>query len=221
MSKHVPADLSSVAMPIVYQDKSFVVVEKPSGLLSVPGTNRNVTDSVRERVERMGMDAEGPLTVHRLDMATSGLMVVALCTDSHRNLSAQFQRRRVSKIYEAVLEGQPEQDSGIVQLAFRKDFENKPRQILDAVHGRMGVTEWRCLSRSGSGARIEFRPVTGRTHQLRVHAAHELGLGSPIAGDQLYGSVKGRPRLMLHARELVFEHPSTRRVMSFISTTPF
>ena len=120
MKKQFPPDLRSVEMPIIYQDKAMVVVDKPAGLLSVPGTNPNVKDSVRERIERTTLDSEGPLIVHRLDMATSGLMVLGLCSDSHRNLSMQFQRRRVSKIYEAVLEGHPEKDSGIIHLAFRK-----------------------------------------------------------------------------------------------------
>ena len=221
MKRVIPPDLRDTEMPIVYQDKSIVVIDKPSGLLSVPGTNPGLMDSVRERVGKMGIEVEGPLIVHRLDMATSGLMVVGLCSDAHRNLSMQFQRRRVSKIYEAVLEGQPEEEGGTIRLAFRKDFENKPKQILDAVDGRMGVTQWKCLSREAVGARIEFRPFTGRTHQLRVHAAHELGLGTPIEGDQLYGSVEPVSRLKLHARELVFEHPFTRRVMSLISPTPF
>ena len=221
MTKMAPPDVRHISMPIVYQDKSIVVVDKPAGLLSVPGTSPGVFDSVQERVSALYAFAEGPLIVHRLDMATSGLLVLGLSEEPHRHLSVQFLRRRVTKVYEAILDGSPDHDRSEIELAFRKDFDDKPKQKLDAVDGKMGVTKWRVMGMEGRHVRVEFFPLTGRTHQLRLHASHELGLGVPILGDALYGNKDSAERLMLHARELVFEHPSTRRVMSFVSPTPF
>jgi tRNA pseudouridine32 synthase / 23S rRNA pseudouridine746 synthase len=147
------------------------------------------------------------LLVHRLDLDTSGVLLVALDAPTHRSLQAQFAARTVEKRYVAWLSGPVERDAGRIELPLRVDLEDRPRQIHDPVHGRHAVTTYRVLERRGARTRVEFRPLTGRTHQLRVHASHALGLGAPIEGDRLYGA-RG-PRLMLHAESISFTHPAT------------
>jgi tRNA pseudouridine32 synthase/23S rRNA pseudouridine746 synthase len=192
---------------IVHQDERFVVVDKPSGLLAIPG--RTVEDSVVTRIRALFPHATGPLMVHRLDMDTSGLMVVALDEESQRALSMAFEARAVKKGYVAIVGGALDADEGVVRLATRLDVDRRPRQIVDPVHGRPGETRWRVISRGpGARARVALEPLTGRTHQLRVHAA--LGLGAPILGDRLYGDPHSAPRLLLHAEHLEVPHPSTQ-----------
>lgn len=210
-------------LDIVYADHTIAIVDKASGLLSCPGRGPDKQDSVQTRIPSMFRDAQGSLLAHRLDQATSGLMVVGLTPMAHRQLQQQFENREVEKEYEAILDGWVATDEGRIELPFRVDVERRPHQIYDPVHGKMGVTQWRVLHRDPEArkTRVRFWPKTGRTHQLRVHAAHSLGLGCPIAGDALYGDAQSAPRLLLHACRLVFNHPSDARKMDFASKVPF
>lgn len=208
-------------MEIIYQDDDIVVVRKSSGFLSVPGRGPEKLDSVSHRIR---ISIPGCITqpsVHRLDMDTSGLMVLGLTTAAHRNLSIQFQERLTEKRYQALLEGQLEGDSGTINLPFRLDVENRPFQIYDEVHGKMGTTNWQKVAIEGDLTRIDFFPITGRTHQLRLHASHPKGLGIPIVGDSFYGNGTGPGQLKLHAAFLAFTHPETRKALHFESPTPF
>lgn len=201
---------------IVHEDARVIVVDKPSGLLSQPG--RSVVDSVVERVRAARPAASGPMMMHRLDMDTSGLLVLAKDADAHRALGAQFERREVGKTYRARLERPAPGLGGRVALPLRLDVDNRPYQIVCTEFGRPAVTLWRRLP-GNDGRDVLFHPLTGRTHQLRVHAADPRGLGCPIAGDRLYGRAEGR--LMLHAARLAFVHPGTGRRQVFRSDAPF
>lgn len=212
---------SPPGLEIVREDACFVVVNKPSGLLSVPGRGPDKTDCVSNRVRERYPDCIEQPAVHRLDMDTSGLMVVALDGEAHRNLSHQFQRRATTKRYIGLLDGKLERERGTLRLPFRLDIENRPYQIYDEVHGKLGITHWERLGIEGEVTRVAFRPVTGRTHQLRVHAAHERGLGIPIVGDPLYGRGTGPAQLKLHAAELGFLHPRTGERLEFQLPAPF
>lgn len=213
--------MSRLNIEVIYAEDDFVVVSKPSGLLSVPGKGPEnqhcVTSIVRELFP---YSIEQP-SVHRLDMDTSGLLVLGLTREVHRNLSIQFQEREVEKRYEALLEGKVEGNSGSIELPFRLDIDNRPYQIYDPVHGKVGVTLWEKIECRDCITRISFKPVTGRTHQLRVHSAHELGLGTPIVGDPLYGNGTGPGQLKLHACALTFSHPHSGEKLIFASGVPF
>ena len=206
---------------IVSEDSCFVVINKPSGLLSVPGRGPDKTDCVSNRVRNLFPHCIEQPAVHRLDMDTSGLMVVALDSDSHRNLSRQFQRRQTSKRYIALLEGILSEQCGTLRLPFRLDIDRRPYQIYDEIHGKMGITHWERLGIEGEFTRVAFTPITGRTHQLRVHAAHERGLGIPIVGDPQYGNGTGPAQLKLHATELGFLHPRNGAPLTFHAPPPF
>jgi len=190
-------------LEIMYEDEWLSVVNKPAGMLSVPG--KSDIDSVYGRVRRMYPEATGPMVVHRLDMATSGLMLVAKTKEVHQNLQAQFKNRTVCKRYVAWLDGIVEKKEGHIELPLRPDPEDRPRQVVDAVHGKPAVTDYTVLHYDSGRTFISFIPKTGRTHQLRVHSAHPLGLNAPIVGDELYG--KRADRLYLHAEYLGFIHP--------------
>jgi len=213
--------LDEPILDIVHEDPEFVVVDKASGMLSVPGRGPDKTDCVSNRVRILYPGCPEQPAVHRLDMDTSGLMVVARTTAAHRELSIQFIRRKTRKQYVALLEGELEEESGRLELPFRLDIDNRPMQIYDPVHGKMGVTLWERLALENGMTRVSFRPVTGRTHQLRVHSAHAKGLGIPIVGDPLYGQGKGPGELKLHATELAFHHPATNEELVFRSPPPF
>ncbi|HEB50074.1 MAG TPA: RluA family pseudouridine synthase [Desulfobulbus sp.] len=206
---------------LVHVDPLFVVVDKPGGLLAVPGRGPDMQDCVVSRLRALFPDCIGQPAVHRLDMDTSGLMLLARSRQAHRDLSLQFQQRRVGKRYVAILEGQVSGSAGTIRLSFRLDPDNRPRQVLDPVHGKPGVTRWRLLDRQNGRSRIEFVPLTGRTHQLRLHAAHPAGLGCPIVGDRLYGNGTRSGEMLLHATELAFVHPVTRQRLVFCSRPPF
>ncbi len=208
-------------LDILYTDPSFVVVNKCSGMLAVPGRGPEKKDSVADRVRRMFPGCIQQPAVHRLDMDTSGLMVVALTAEAHRNLSRQFHERLTTKKYIALLDGVLKLDSGTIELPFRLDVDNRPIQIYDELNGKMGITHWRKVAVEGSCTRIEFTPVTGRTHQLRLHAYHEKGLGIPIVGDPFYGRGKGPGQLKLHASELGFAHPVSGKELVFESAPAF
>lgn len=192
-------------------------------MLSVPGKGEAKRNCVASRVAAMFPDATGPLIVHRLDMETSGLMVLGLDPASQRALSRQFEDRRIEKEYVALVDGIVPDDEGEIDLPMRPDINNRPVQVVDRLRGREAVTKWRVLSRETDRTRVRLRPLTGRTHQLRVHAAAPEpsgGLGRPILGDGLYG---GPPadRLMLHATRLAFLDPDTGRRVEFECPTPF
>lgn len=208
-------------LPIVHRTTRFVVVDKPSGMLSVPGRAEGLEDCVRARVEQMFPEATGPKTVHRLDLETSGLIVLALDPEAHRMLSAQFERRMVSKRYHALLTGDLPADHGTIDLPIAKDWPNRPLQKICFTTGKPSTTRYRVLTRFGDRTRVEFEPVTGRSHQLRIHAAHELGLASPIVGDPLYGDPAIAPRLMLHATRLEMFDPDTGARVCVTSEAPF
>ncbi|MDF1753047.1 MAG: RluA family pseudouridine synthase [Verrucomicrobiales bacterium] len=206
---------------IIHEDPSFVVVSKVSGFLSVPGRGPEKRDSVTERVKEAYPGCIEQPAVHRLDMDTSGLLVVARTAEAHRNLSIQFQDRKTEKSYVALLEGELSGESGVIELPFRLDIDNRPYQIYDEVHGKMGITHWERIGIEGGLTRIKFQPITGRTHQLRVHSAHEKGLGIPIVGDPLYGNGDEPGKLKLHAEKLGFYHPDSGEWLEFKSKAPF
>lgn len=203
------------SLSIVHEDPEFVVVDKASGFLSVPGRGPHKSDCVTARVRTKYPDCIEQPAVHRLDMDTSGLIVVAISTASHRNLSLQFQRRETSKRYIALLEGKLAAERGTIELPFRLDVDNRPMQIYDEVDGKIGTTHWEKLGIEGGLTRVAFTPITGRTHQLRVHSADARGLGIPIVGDPLYGTGTGPGQMKLHACDLGFRHPTSGDELAF------
>lgn len=200
---------------VIYEDDYLVVVNKPTEFLSVPG--KELKDSVHERMRLKYPEATGPLLVHRLDMSTSGLLLVAKSEEIYKNLQMQFIQRRIKKSYIALLEGIVENDEGDISLPLRVDLDDRPRQIVCYEHGKNAFTKYKVLAREDGKTRIQFFPITGRTHQLRVHAAHPLGLNCPIVGDDLYGTLQNR--LHLHAQYLQFKHPITKEILE-ISCEP-
>ena len=195
-------------LEIVFEDEWLVVVNKPSGMLSVPGKEEE-TDSVYHRVKARYPEATGPMIVHRLDMATSGLLLVAKTKEAHQHLQEQFMNRSIKKRYVALLDrselnGLPA-ETGTINLPLCLNPLDRPRQMISEEYGKPAVTEYRILDYSDKYIRIAFYPLTGRTHQLRVHAAHHQGLNCPILGDELYG--KKADRLYLHAEYIEFRHP--------------
>lgn len=198
-------------LEIIYDDAYLVVVNKPAEFLSVPGIN--ISDSVYERIKHRYPQATGPLIVHRLDMSTSGLMVLAKNKDTHEHLQKQFIKRKVKKSYIALVDGLIETDSGKIELPLRVDLDDRPRQIVCYEYGKMGITDFKVLSKTENSTRIQYFPITGRTHQLRVHSAHKSGLNAPIKGDDLYGTKSNR--LHLHAHTLEFFHPITKEWVIF------
>jgi tRNA pseudouridine32 synthase / 23S rRNA pseudouridine746 synthase len=208
-------------LKILLQDAQVVVVDKPAGFLAVPGRGAEKQECVASRVKVRFPHCIDQPAVHRLDMDTSGLMALALTTEAHRELSRQFAERLVQKKYVALVEGVVTEEAGTIELAFRLDPDNRPRQVYDPVQGKVGISRWRKLGVEGGRTRIGFEPLTGRTHQLRLHAAHPLGLGCPIVGDRLYGKRKEKERMLLHASFLRFRHPATGEEMCFRSEPPF
>lgn len=204
-------------LEIMYEDADFVVVNKPSGLLSTPGKCSEA--SVFSLVQKMYPEKDFVELVHRLDMPTSGLLLVAFDKDVHKNLQAQFAERRIVKRYVAVLDGELEQDAGVVDLPMCLDFFDRPRQKVDIIEGKSAVTSFKVLKRENGRTLINFYPKTGRTHQLRLHSAHSEGLNMPILGDNLYG--KTSDRLYLHAEYLKFKHPKTNSNITVCKPCPF
>lgn len=196
-------------LEIVFEDEFLVIVNKPAEFLSVPG--KNISDSVYTRMKEKYPEATGPLIVHRLDMSTSGILVLAKDKKVHMHLQKQFIKRNVQKRYVALLDGAVAEDSGLIDLPLRVDLDDRPRQLVCYEHGKRAVTKWEVVERRNNQTLIYFYPITGRTHQLRVHAAHVLGLNAPIIGDDLYGSKDSR--LHLHAQFLQFTHPITKEAV--------
>jgi tRNA pseudouridine32 synthase/23S rRNA pseudouridine746 synthase len=204
-------------LTILHEDHEIVVLDKPAGLLSVPGRGPDLADCLITRVKAVFPQA---LLVHRLDRDTSGVIVFALTPHAQRNLSMQFEEKRTKKTYQARLQGLLEPREGTVDLPLIVDWENRPRQMVCHATGRPAQTDWRVLRYEGETTRVRLLPRTGRTHQLRVHM---LAMGHVILGDSIYatGAALDHPRLMLHAEELRLNHPETGRGMSFRAPVPF
>lgn len=195
---------------IIFEDDSFVVVNKPAELRSVPGVN--VHDSVYSRLKAKFNGVE-PLIIHRLDMGTSGLIVVAKTKEAHKFIQAQFLKRTISKRYTALLSKVITRNDGEINLPLLTDILNRPRQLVSFEEGKKATTRWKVIERYENTTKVHFWPLTGRTHQLRMHSAHKLGLNAPIIGDELYGTKA--TRLHLHAAYLQFVHPQTKETISF------
>lgn len=204
-------------LSIVHEDHEILVVDKPSGLLSVPGRGEHLADCLLTRVQDAFPQA---LLVHRLDRDTSGLIVFALSPHAQRHLSRQFEERKVKKTYVARVWGRLEPKSGTVDLPLIVDWPNRPRQMVDHENGKPAVTDWRVLKASDTESRVRLMPKTGRSHQLRVHM---LALGHPILGDPFYaeGAALDFPRLMLHSEELRLGHPDGGEGMRFRAKAQF
>lgn len=198
----------------VFEDDYLILVNKPDEFLSVPG--KNIKDSVQSRMQALYPES---ILVHRLDQSTSGLLLVAKNKDIHQHLQAQFIKRTVKKRYLALLDAKINVSEGIIDLPLRVDLDNRPHQLVCYEHGKTAQTLYKVISSTASTTRIALTPITGRTHQLRVHCAHPLGLNAPIMGDDLYGTKK--TRLHLHAEFLEFTHPISNERLSFELKAPF
>ncbi len=205
-------------LTILYHDDDFLVLDKPSGLLSVPGRVAENKDSLSSRVQ---LEYPEATIVHRLDMDTSGIMAMALNKEAHRAISRQFEFKETDKTYIAVVWGQLETDAGEVDLPMRCDWPNRPLQIVDFEQGKKALTKWKVLDREEDRSRVELTPITGRSHQLRVHMQ---SLGYPIMGDPFYAKgdalIKSE-RLLLHAAELSFTHHLSGEKINIRSKVPF
>ncbi len=204
-------------LEIIYEDEVLLIINKPAEFLSVPG--KDITDSVYTRIKKKYPNATGPLIVHRLDMSTSGILLVTKSKKANKNLQNQFIKRTIKKRYVAVLDGSLSENKGKIELPLRVDLEDRPRQLVDFEHGKSTETNWEVVKKENGKTRVYFYPVTGRTHQLRVHAAHKDGLNTPIFGDDLYG--KKENRLHLHAEYIEFIHPTTNKTICFTVTADF
>ncbi len=205
------------ALEILFQDEAMVVVNKPSGLLSVPG--KTIKDSAYTRLQAMFPDSEGPFVIHRLDMATSGILVFALTKRANKSLQKQFITRGVQKRYMALLEGEISEPEGEISLPMRGDPIDRPRQLVCFDHGKPAETYWQLIEVKNGRSKVYMYPKTGRTHQLRVHSAHHLGLNMPMVGDGLYG--EKADRLHLHAEMLELDHPYSKQRMNFHADCEF
>ncbi|QEQ96500.1 RluA family pseudouridine synthase [Neptunomonas concharum] len=206
-------------IPVLYADEHIVVINKPYDLLSVPGKGPDKQDCLWFRVQQQGFPTAR--IVHRLDYATSGLMVLALTASAHALISKQFQQREVSKRYHAIISGTPTEDNGIIDQPLRCDWERRPLQMVDHEQGKQAITRWEVIERLSNATRVHLFPKTGRSHQLRVHM---LWMGHPIAGDRFYAdeaALSLSDRLMLHAEELAFTHPASSEPLHFIELAPF
>lgn len=202
----------------IFNDEQLIIVNKPANMLSVPGRKPEGKDCLISRVQQRFPEAR---IVHRLDFSTSGLMVIALNKESHRELSRQFQDRETEKRYIAKVYGIPDETSGEVNLPLRCDWERRPVQIVDHLQGKQAQTFWQIIDRHENCCRIELTPVTGRSHQLRVHMQ---AIGHPILGDELYAHKDAfamAERLLLHAKELTITHPTEEKRMKFCNDKPF
>jgi tRNA pseudouridine32 synthase / 23S rRNA pseudouridine746 synthase len=205
-------------VPVLYSDDALFVIDKPAGLLSVPGRGEHLQDCAATRVQASFVDAR---VVHRLDQATSGLMLFARGAAAQRTLSRAFEARLVGKRYVAVVSGLVNDDEGCIDLPLACDWPNRPRQQVDRMNGKASQTRWWVLSRDAANGstRLELEPLTGRSHQLRVHL---LAICHPIIGDALYAPPERQAaRLMLHASALTIAHPGDARPMNFVSAAPF
>ena len=202
---------------IVFEDDYLAVINKPAEFLSVPG--KNIQDSVYERVKKRYPNATGPLIVHRLDMSTSGLLLIAKSDEIYKKLQSQFIKRTVKKRYVALLDGIVKQPEGSINLPLRVDLDNRPNQLVCYEYGKPAETHFKVIEIKNKKTRIHFFPISGRTHQLRVHASHSLGLNCPIVGDDLYGTKADR--LHLHAEEITFTHPISKEILTIFKEAEF
>ena len=202
--------LDRAALNEVYDDQWLTVLNKPSGMLTLPG--KSLEDSLLTRYQAAHPEVTGPIVVHRLDQETSGLVVFAKDKATHKALQQQFERHEVRKRYIALLDGIVSQDEGTIDLPIRPDIDDRPRQRVDEESGKPAITRYCVLERKDGVTRIALEPLTGRTHQLRVHCSHQRGLNCPIVGDRLYG--RSAQRLMLHAANITFMHPTTGQPLS-------
>ena len=209
--------LEEKGLEIVYDDQWLMVVNKPSGMLSVPG--KELEDSAYTRFRRLEPQATGPIVVHRLDQETSGLLIFAKDKGTHKALQQQFATHAITKRYIALLSSEIVEDEGIIDLPLCPDISDRPRQMVSHKMGKTATTRYRVVERRGATTRVEFYPLTGRTHQLRVHASHPQGLNAPIVGDRLYGTAS--ERLMLHAQSITFIHPGTGKSLTVTTPPPF
>jgi tRNA pseudouridine32 synthase/23S rRNA pseudouridine746 synthase len=211
---YAPPDAAPV---ILHEDHTLVLVDKPAGLLSVPGKGEHLADCMIARLRAVFPEI---LLVHRLDLDTSGVMVFARTAHAQRHLGLQFEKRQMRKTYIARVHGCPEATEGRVDLPLTVDWPNRPRQMVCHETGRPAQTDWQVIRREETGARMRLMPLTGRSHQLRVHM---LALGHPILGDPLYasGAARAHPRLMLHAQNLRLRHPESGRGLSISAPVPF
>lgn len=201
----------------LYEDEQIAVIVKPAGLLSIP--SKEIKDSVLTRMQKKFPTASGPLLAHRLDKMTSGIMLISKDLESHKYLQKQFMDKTIQKRYTAILEGKLSKQEGEVNLPLAVDEDNRPMQKVDFELGRQALTKWKLIKQSEKRSEVLFIPITGRTHQLRVHAAHPQGLDTPIVGDTLYGNRD--ERLMLHAGYIQFKHPKNEELMIFERNAPF
>jgi tRNA pseudouridine32 synthase / 23S rRNA pseudouridine746 synthase len=208
---------------VLYEDVHLLVVHKPSGLLTVPGRSASLQDCVVSRLQARYPDVPGQMVVHRLDMDTSGVLLAAKDLATASALQRLFSLRQIDKHYVALLDGAVAGDHGHITLPLRPDIDDRPRNIHDPVHGKPAHTEWRVLAREAGRTRVQFTPHTGRSHQLRVHAAHPDGLDAPIVGDRLYGRTApdDDERLLLHAERVAFVHPVTGAPVVVEHPAPF
>ena len=209
--------INTSPLPILYEDDFLVIIDKPSGLLSVPG--RSNLDSAEDRLALRKGTGFYIKAIHRLDMGTSGILMFAKSPEILAAMQAQFAKNRITKTYEALLDGIPNKLEGVVTLPLRLNLDHRPHQMVCFKHGKKTHTEFNVLEVKDNISRIEFYPKTGRTHQLRMHAAHPLGLNCPIIGDELYGTQS--KRLYLHAKSLRYWHPVNKQFLSLTCTTPF
>ena len=211
------AERGNEKLNIVYEDQWLLIINKPAGMLSVPGKERQT--SIYDLARKAYPEAEGPMIVHRLDMATSGLLIIAKDKKTHQHLQAQFKNRSIRKKYIALLDGIVPEDEGTIELPLCPNPLDRPRQMVDTQYGQPATTYYQVLERTDKYTRIAFYPHTGRTHQLRVHAAHPSGLHCPIIGDELYG--KKDKRLYLHAESIEFTHPVNGQSMCITKKADF
>lgn len=211
------AERGNEKLNIVYEDQWLLIINKPAGMLSVPGKERQT--SIYDLAREAYPEAEGPMIVHRLDMATSGLLIIAKDKKTHQHLQAQFKNRSIRKKYIALLDGIVPEDEGTIELSLCPNPLDRPRQMVDTQYGKPAITYYQVLERTDKYTRIAFYPHTGRTHQLRVHAAHPSGLHCSIIGDELYG--KKDKRLYLHAESIEFTHPVNGQSMCITEKADF
>ena len=211
-------DGASDRVRVVHDDEWLMIVEKPSGMLTVPGADDDAT-SLQDIVRKMLPRATGPLIVHRLDQDTSGLVMIAKSKRVHKQLQQLFEKHRIHKQYMALLDGTPARARGTIVLPLIPDVDDRPRQRVDMEHGKTAITKFEVVEYRNDKTLVSFTPLTGRTHQLRVHASHPLGLNCPITGDMLYGTASSR--LFLHACSLSFDHPGTGVPFAVSSRCPF
>ena len=205
-----------VPLCILHRDVHILVVDKPAGLLSVPGKLEGRRDCLEVRLRAAFWDA---LLVHRLDCDTSGVMIFARTKQAQGFLGQEFEQRRAKKVYVARVHGVVEGENGRIDLPIGSDWPNRPKQMVDHQNGRSAITEWEVVERSGMETKVRLFPLTGRSHQLRVHM---LALGHPVLGDPIYSDDAGRfPRLMLHAESLALHHPKTGEMVTYSALCPF